>query len=610
MAKKERRKKEPKRKPKYGLFSCVKYLYQILWKYERSLTFSGILTVPFSLLLSALALYTSPTVLKVLEASGRFSYIALVIFGILSAKLLLDVVNHVISEKINRVINSLDLRLMYMTEIKRRNLDWNLEYEIDAREKIMRAGNSYVGIHLYRHFSSILSSVLEFLLFGTVVSMLHPVFFVIIIAGNVLDYAVGTWRRRKTWEDKDAMEKVEQKSSYMTNYFGVSLEFAKDVRLYGMGEMLHNKAQALNKERRQIQRRWNRWNLWNSFISLLIVLIREGTVYAFLIWKAIAGDLSASEFILYFTAASSMAGFISTILGSWGEINKSALAISDYREFMELEGRLNHGNGIPVPQKPFSIEFRDVSYQYPEGEKKILDHISFKISAGEKIALVGLNGAGKTTLTMLMCGLLLPDEGEILLDGHTLFEYNRDEMYSLFGFVPQDHHLLPVSIARNIASAMTDEEIDRDKLNRCIETAGLTEKIASLPLGPETPLTRTIHKEGVELSGGEAQKLLLARLLYKNPLCIILDEPTAALDPIAEDRMYRRYNEISANSTSVFISHRLASTRFCDRIFLLDGANFAEVGTHEELMAAGGKYRELFDIQSKYYREETEKDEQ
>ena len=603
MAKKERRKKEPKRKPKYGLFSCVKYLYQILWKYERSLTFSGILTVPFSLLLSALALYTSPTILKVLETSGRFSYIALVIFGILFAKLLLDVINHVISEKINRIINTLDLRLMYMTEIKRRNLDWNLEYEIDAREKIMRAGNSFVGIHLYRHFSSILSSVLEFLLFGTVVSMLHPLFFVLIIAGNILDYAVGTWRRRKTWEDKDAMEKVEQKSSYMTNYFGVSLEFAKDVRLYGMSEMLHDKAQALNKERRQIQRRWNRWNLWNSFISLLIVLIREGTVYAFLIYKAIAGDLSASEFILYFTAASSMAGFISTILGSWGEVNKAALAISDYREFMDLEGRLNHGKGIPVPQKPFSIEFRDVSYQYPEGEKKILDHISFKISAGEKIALVGLNGAGKTTLTMLMCGLLLPDEGEILLDGHSIYEYNRDEVYSLFGFVPQDYHVLPISIARNIACTLENEEIDCERLKHGLETAGLNEKINSLPLGADTQLNRAVNPDGIELSGGEMQKLLLARLLYHNPLCIILDEPTAALDPIAEDRIYQHYNEIAKNATSVFISHRLASTRFCDRIFLLDGASFAEVGTHDELMASGGKYRELFDLQSKYYKE-------
>ena len=140
-------------------------------------------------------------------------------------------------------------------------------------------------------------------------------------------------------------------------------------------------------------------------------------------------------------------------------------------------------------------------------------------------------------------------------------------------------------------------------MSRCLTLAGLDEKIASLPRGAETPLNREIHPDGIELSGGETQKLLLARLLYKNPACIILDEPTAALDPIAEDKMYRRYNEIAAHATSVFISHRLASTRFCDRIFLLDGANFAEVGTHAQLMAAGGKYRELFDIQSKYYRE-------
>ena len=292
-----------------------------------------------------------------------------------------------------------------------------------------------------------------------------------------------------------------------------------------------------------------------------------------------------------------------SILGTINRVQDGAMQISDFREAMELPDRLNRGEGIPTPKGPFTIEFRNVSFKYPQGEKKILDNVSFRIESGEKIALVGLNGAGKTTLTMLMCGLFMPDEGEVLLDGHPLTEYNRDEIYALFGFVPQNYHLLPVSIARNIASAMTDDEIDREKLEYCIETAGLAEKIASLPNGAETPINREVNRDGIELSGGETQKLLLARLLYKNPPCIILDEPTAALDPIAEDRMYRRYNEIAANATSVFISHRLASTRFCDRIFLLEGANFVESGTHEELMERGGKYRELFDIQSKYYRE-------
>lgn len=299
-----------------------------------------------------------------------------------------------------------------------------------------------------------------------------------------------------------------------------------------------------------------------------------------------------------------MSTLMDKLLQILNRIFDGAIQVSQFREAMDLKDNLNRGKGIPVPKVPFSIEFRNVSYQYPKGEKKVLDNISFKIEAGEKIALVGLNGAGKTTLTMLMCGLILPDEGEVLLDGHSLYEYNRDEMYGLFGVVPQHYNLLAVSIARNIASAISDEDIDYDKLQYCIEMAGLSEKIKTLPNGAATPLNRTLYQDAVELSGGETQKLLLARLLYKNPPCIILDEPTAALDPIAEDKIYRSYNEIAANATAVFISHRLASTRFCDRIFLLDGARFAEAGTHEELMAAGKKYKELFDIQSKYYKEE------
>ena len=195
------------------------------------------------------------------------------------------------------------------------------------------------------------------------------------------------------------------------------------------------------------------------------------------------------------------------------------------------------------------------------------------------------------------------DEGEVLLDDHTPMEYNRDEMYTLFGLVPQNYHVLPVSIARNVACTLEEEAIDQERLEDCLERAGLSEKIHSLPEGTDTPLNKAVNKNGVELSGGEMQKLLLARLVYKAPLCMILDEPTSALDPIAEDRLYRQYNEIADSATSVFISHRLASTRFCDRIFLLDQARIAETGNHEDLMALGGKYKELFDIQSKSYRE-------
>ncbi|MBR4865941.1 MAG: ABC transporter ATP-binding protein, partial [Clostridia bacterium] len=377
----------------------------------------------------------------------------------------------------------------------------------------------------------------------------------------------------------------------------------KDIRLYTMQGYLHNLVQkvlAVCQEHLNVR---ERRSMWNATVNFLVVLVRDGAAYAYLIYKAVAGDVDASEFVLYFSAITALAGCLTEIIQIAGKLAQGALQISDFREDMEIPNRLQHGAGIPLPKGPFSIEFKNVSYKYPMGEKQILDGISFKIETGEKIALVGLNGAGKTTLTMLMCGLLLPDEGEVLIDGHSILEYNRDELYTMFGLVPQNYNLLPISIARNVACTMEGETIDKEKLWKALEMAGLADKIKSLPKAEGSPLNREVFEDAVDLSGGEKQKLLLARLLYKNPPCIILDEPTAALDPLAEDRMYRQYHQIAANATSVFISHRLASTRFCDRIFLLDGAKFAEEGSHQELMAAGKKYRELFDLQSKYYKE-------
>jgi len=598
MAKEEKKKKESKRKPKYGMFSCVAYVYRLLWSTERSLVFNAILTVPIWLILAVHGLVLPSIVIAMLEKSDRFTPIVLVIIGLLIFKLIVDVINNVIDEKIAVSKYLMQTRLRYMLEKKQREQDWYQHYDTELRKLNQRADNAAQlhGDCFPVEFANLLAQLLKFLLYGSVVSMLHPVIILLLVAGCAVNYWMNKWYREKNYSDQDVRNELVMKICYCTFRLSRNFKYAKDIRLYNMKESMHKRLDWLFAESDREQKKVIRRSFLTSFVSQLVILCRDGAAYAFLIWKAVQGEIDASSFILYFSAITSMAGMMGDLLGIVSRVQEGALEISDFREAMETEGKLNHGEGIPVPNAPFSIEFRNVSYQYPEGEKKVLDNVSFKIDAGEKIALVGLNGAGKTTLTMLMCGLLLPDEGEILLDGHTLFEYNRDEMYSLFGFVPQDYHLLPVSIARNIASAMTDDEIDREKLNRCVEMAGLTEKIASLPLGLETPLTRVIHKDGVELSGGEAQKLLLSRLLYKNPLCIILDEPTAALDPIAEDRMYRRYNEISANSTSVFISHRLASTRFCDRIFLIDGANFAEVGTHDELMAAGGKYRELFDI--------------
>lgn len=611
---KGRNQREPKRKPKYGLFSCVGYVYRLLWQSERPLVFVGIFTVPISLGLSALALYTPPAVLAALERWDRFSPIALVIVGLMLAQLLCDAVNNVVSAKINSsefyVLNN--MQYLWIKTLRER--DWYLDYDPEVQKLNERADNAVSnnhtsGVHFPMDFANMLAQVLNFLLFGTVISLLHPAIILLLALGCLLNAAMGKWERRKNWEERDVRNALEKKTNCINWSVSQDFSYAKDIRLYGMRQFLHDRLEGLFSLSLAEQRKLEHRSILTALVNFLVILVRDGVAYAFLIAEAVRGNVDASSFVLYFSAITSLSGVMDNLLGNVNRILDGATQVSDFREAMETENRLNRGPGIPIPKEPFSIEFKNVSYQYPKGEKKVLDNVSFRIEPGEKIALVGLNGAGKTTLTRLMCGMLLPDEGEILLDGHTLYEYNRDEMYSLFGIVPQGFNLLPTSIAQNVAAA-AEAEIDRARVDDCIELAGLKEKVTSLPKGADTPLNRNLYEDGVELSGGETQKLLLARLLYKDPPCIILDEPTAALDPIAEDRMYRNYNKIAENATSMFISHRLASTRFCDRIFLLDGARFAEEGTHDELMAAGGKYKELFEVQSKYYKEAEKDDEE
>lgn len=604
----EERKKEAKRKPKYGMFSCVAYMYKILWEHERSLVFVGIFTVPVSLVVSALTLYIPSVVLRCLETADRFSFIALVIVGLVLADTLFALADNYVSKKTEMSEFYVVTRLQYEQQKNMLERDFYLDYDLEAKIKDERAkrsidSNHARGVHFPMDFANMAAVVIKFFFFGTVISMLDFRIILLLAMGCAVNIPLYAWEKRKDYETQDKRNIIQKKINYLAFYVARDFKYGKDIRLYHFRGYLSKLADQLfgqyKKEREKMECR----SFSVAFVGFLVVLIRDGVAYAFLISKALAGEMDAAQFVLYFSAITEMAGFMSEIIWKWAEISEGALQVSDYREDLEVSGSLNRGEGIPTPSGAFSMEFKNVSYKYPGEEKNVLEKVSFKIEAGEKIALVGINGAGKTTLTRLLCGLLLPTEGEILIDGHGLCEYNRDELYASFGLVPQNYHLLPVSIARNIACTMEDYEINEEKLMHCIEIAGLDEKMKTLPKGVMTPLNRQVNPDGIELSGGEIQKLLLARLLYRHPKCMILDEPTAALDPIAEDRMYRRYHEIVKDSTSIFISHRLNSTRFCDRIFLLDEAGIAEIGTHEELMAAGKKYKELFEVQSKYYKD-------
>ena len=609
--KKPKKEKEEKRKAKYGTFACIRWLIARLWQWEKWIVLAPFLIIPPAIALHACGLYLPSIILDALETSEHFNRVAKTVVVLVAAQLFFTLMRRLMEIYRNTADRKCSSRFYYELAKKTADLDYYHWYDVDymtlrdrAGDVLGRGGDGSPGDILI-DLSKVIVNAACFLIFGSIISMLSPWIIALLVLGSLVNLWLKNWKQNRDWQGRDERNANGRKINYLSWWLSNTPKAGKDVRLYNMTPFLDEKGHILVDEYIRLTRKTQNTGTVVKVVNLAIAALRDGLAYLFVILGTMEGSVSAAEAVLYFTAISQMSGFIDGILGYFNKLHQSHLKISDCIEFLdESRDRLNRGLGIPLPQgRPLSIEFRNVSYKYPEGEKNVIEHVSFKIEAGEKISLVGLNGAGKTTLTHLMCGIVLPDEGEVLIDGHNIMEYNRDEMYTLFAMVAQDYTVLPTTVAENIA--LRDRaEIDEARLCQCIEQAGIAERIRSLPHGIDTQMGKKFEADGVELSGGEMQKLLLARALYRASSILILDEPTAALDPIAEDKMYRKYNEIAQNCTSIFISHRLASTRFCDRIYLLDGAKFAECGTHEELMALGGKYRELFDVQSQYYREE------
>ena len=313
--------------------------------------------------------------------------------------------------------------------------------------------------------------------------------------------------------------------------------------------------------------------------------------------------------MLYLTAVSGAATWVTGILTQCNQLHKESIDLSKIQEYLNIPEPFSfEGGAQPPAANGYELRLENVSFRYPDTKKDILKQMNLTIHPGEKLAVVGLNGAGKTTMVMLLCGFYDPTEGRVLLNGQDIREFDRRQYYDLFSAVFQGFSILDTTIAECVAQ--TAENIDTEKVNRCLAKAGLTETVSKFPHGVNTHFGRDVYLDGVQLSGGQTQRLMLARALYKDGPILILDEPTAALDPIAENDIYQKYSDMTAGKTSVFISHRLASTRFCDRILFIADGGIAEEGTHQELMAKGGAYAELFAVQSRYYQEGGMQDEE
>ena len=421
---------------------------------------------------------------------------------------------------------------------------------------------------------------------------------VLAAAGYLAGERIRSWRYRHREEEG----RLNSHLDYMIAR-SRDIQLAKDIRIFGIGPWLTELYDKYGRLCQDFYAKSYRCCLWADLLDLGLALARNGAAYGLLIAMAIRGELTAAEFVLYFTAVSGFAQWVTGIFAQLGTLHRQSLELSTLREVMETEEPFRFEGGKPLAVKKnhlYQLELRDVSFRYPGAEEDTLSHVNLTIRPGEKLAVVGRNGAGKTTLIKLLCGLYDPTQGQVLLDGEDIRQYDRRDYYRHFSAVFQQFSTLAGTMAENVAQA-SGGELDRDRVWACLEKAGVADKIRELPRQEDTQLGREVYLDGVDLSGGQLQRLMLARALYKNGPVVVLDEPTAALDPIAESDLYQKYSDLTGNRTSVYISHRLASTRFCDRVLLIENGGIAEEGTHESLLEQGGRYAYLFSIQSKYY---------
>ncbi len=424
-----------------------------------------------------------------------------------------------------------------------------------------------------------------------------------ILLSLLLNLFTNLWIQRKVSQYEYNMKSELSRQHRRKRYYYQTthdFSFGKEIRLYNL------KDRVLTNYNREIQKyidlnyliRQREFAL--GFLGLFTLLINQIALYGILIWKVVYG-MSIADFSMYLALILQLSFLLNTLVDDLSFIHRETLYVHDFFEFMDTDLGEIGGERKAIENSTLEIEFKNVSFKYPKTDNYIFKNLNLKIPKGQRLAIVGLNGAGKSTLVKLMTGLYDVNEGEILINGIPIKDFNKKELYSMFSVVFQDVNILAYTLGENVAC--TSKNIDNNRVYEVLDKVGLKEKVNSFPKGIDQMMLKIIDENGTELSGGENQKLAIARALYKNGNMVIMDEPTSALDALAEAEIYKDFSELVENKTSIYISHRLSSTKFCDAIALFDKTGLIEYGTHEELMEKQGKYHEMFTIQGKYYQE-------
>ena len=596
---------------KHGMFNNFVYAVKLTWQLNNQFIIAMIVVGVLSALYMLIGIYipkivlalvenkvTTDTMIKVLVAVG----IIILVVKLINTKA--QYVGEYAWDKVYKGLVSKYLRKSFTTDFK--NME-NPDF-LDLIERSKHAMYNYQGISGYcRRGSNILSNIVLVVIAGAAIAVINPLIILALVVISYFIYKIldSTMEWTKV-NFRDAMS-----SNFRKNYYFSStardFKYAKDIRLFKMQDFIEQTWKDINTVYyaacKKNHRKWVMCEAKMSFLRLFQNLL----LYVVLIYMVLNKGMSISDFVLYIGLVASFSTAMTDMFCNMVWMNMNRMELDDFRTFMdwnEDKPDIEKGQGVSknIGLKQFEFKFENVSFKYPGHEKYVLKNINLTIEAGSKLAVVGINGAGKTTLTKLLMRLYEPTEGRILLNGVDVKKYDRDTYFKIFAPVFQNIEIFAFPVWQNI-SMKPENETDKNRTMEALERSGLDEKINKYENKIDTMLLRIFDPNGVDLSGGERQRLAMARALYQNREVLVLDEPTAALDALAEDRMYQEFNQMVKGKTAIFISHRLSSTRFCDKIVMFEDGRIIEEGTHEQLINANGKYRNMFQVQAQYYKD-------
>lgn len=603
--------KEEKRK--YSTFSNLLYIYTDMWKFNKSLSIFAGIEVILTVASNFVVVFLPAMVIQMLELNVSPQdmiiriLIAFSLYGLLQAV-------YTYFEKRNW-LQYVEYRGGYVIRKitgKCMNIDY-VQLEDEKVQKLMEhalyaiGGNDWGVEGILRTNVKVAVGGIGLFLYAMFISNIHYLITLMLLVISAVQYICYGFAKRYEHNNQEKKAKLSVSKRYFDQQ-AYDVAAGKDIRLYQLQDWLSKKYKEANKKYQTIVGKERIRYFANDLIGLFLQLLRDGVCYIYLIRLLIEG-MDISSFVFYMGVVAGFSVYFNRITSDIMELGRFHKSIDFMREFFDLETFFHYGDGERLEShvKGIEVEFDHVSFAYPtkEGEEPrfILDNISFKMEQGEKLALVGINGAGKTTIVKLICGFYRPTKGYVYINGIDIEKLDLEDYYKQLAVVFQESFIPSFSIEECV-TCLNEEDADSQNCMKALQMAGLLEKVMSLPKKEKTHINKDIEKDGIQLSGGESQKLLLARALYKEFKLLLLDEPTAALDAIAESEIYQKYEEVLFGKTALFISHRLASTRFCDKILFLENGKIAEEGTHDQLMKSEGGYAHMFQVQSKYYKEE------